>query len=252
MRKICLSNQKGGVGKSTTCVNLAAGLAQCGHQVLLIDTDPQANTTYSTIGHADPPRTIYDVLAGRVAISQAITRAKNIKIDVVPASIELAGAEVELASAIGAQLRLRRSLTGADGLGYDFILIDSPPSLGLLTVNALAAADEIIIPVAGGAYGIRGLAQLLDTIEQVRELLATPQLKVAGILCTLMDHTNVAKDIESTLRQNYGSLVFNTTIPRNVVVEESHTRQQAVLDYAPNSKGALAYQELTSEVLNRG
>jgi chromosome partitioning protein len=252
MSKICFANQKGGVAKSTSCVNLAAGLAKRGHQVLLIDMDPQANATFSTVGFTEPSASIYDVLLGKCSISEAILPAHNMNIDLVPSSIDLAGAEVELVSSIGAQLRLRNTLEIANNLPHDFILIDSPPNLGLLTVNALAASNGVIIPVAGGAYGLRGLAQLLSTIDQIRDHLRTSHLRVLGILVTVADRTNVTRDVEYALRDQYGELVFKTTIPRNVAVEESHTRQQSVLDYEPTSKSAEAYLALVDEVMQRG
>ncbi len=249
MRIISCCNQKGGVSKTTTCVNIAAGLSKRGYHVLLIDIDPQANATSDVIGFAEPDTTIYDVLIGRTAITQAIKRGKHINIDLVPSSIELSGAEVELVNAIGAQTRLRRSLVGLPD--YDYVLIDSPPNLGLLTINALAASGEVIIPVAGGTFALRGLAQLINTIREVRIELESP-VDVLGIVATTIKRTNVSRDIESTLREQFGDLVFKTTVPDNVSVEEAHSRQQSVIDYAPDSKGAAAYIALTNEVIERG
>lgn len=250
MRTIAIANQKGGVGKSTTAVNLAAGLGQAGHKTLLIDLDPQANSTVAAIGWDEPETTVYQVLINDHRPAECIT-ATQLGFDLLPATIDLAGAERELINAMGGQSRLRTMLS-ENPISYDFVLIDAPPSLGFLTVNALSAADEILIPITASFFALRGTQMLLDTINDVKRHLNTPHLKILGILITMTDKTNIAKDVETNLREQFGDLVFTTTIPRNVKVEEAHSRQQSIIHYAPQAAGALAYKELVEEVVNRG
>lgn len=243
-RTIAIANQKGGVGKSTTAINLAAGLAAQGHSTLLIDLDPQANATFAMLGSQEVQPTVYELLIGRASLNQVLVPVRE-NLDVLPSSIDLAGAEVELVSAIGGQVRLRSCLARSD---HAFMVIDAPPSLGLLTINALSSADEVIIPVAAGVFALKGLERLTDTIEQVQQVF-NPELKIKGILCTLYDHTNVARDVVKSLRDHFGALVYETTIPKNVKVEEAHSRQLSVLAYDPESRGARAYQAWLKEVL---
>jgi chromosome partitioning protein len=250
-RIIAVANQKGGVGKTTTTVNLAAGLARKGRRVLLIDLDPQSNATFAIMGETEPEATVYDVLMGKVGLSKA-TLKTEMEINLLPSTIDLAGAEIELVSAIGGQVRLRTRLQENETAGYDFILIDAPPSLGFLTINALAAASEVLVPITVSVFALKGLERLWRTIEQVKQNLGAPNLKVNGILCTMTDHTNVAKDIETVLRQQFKELVFNATIPKNIKIEEAHSWRQSIFTYAPNAPGAQAYAQLVEEVLNRG
>lgn len=248
MLKITIANQKGGVGKSTTSVNLAAGLARAGYQVLLIDADPQANSTFSVIGPTVPDLTLYQLLLTEASVAQ-VSQSTLMGFDLIPSSIDLAGAEIELISTIGGQLRLNNKLSHV--MMYDYVLIDAPPSLGLLTVNALAAADRIVVPVNTSIYALAGVAKLLSTIEQVRENLRSP-ISLMGFVCTMVDNTNVSKDVEETLREQFGSLVFESSIPKNVKIEEAHSRQQTVFEFAPTASGSVAYEKLVKEVIERG
>lgn len=247
MRTIAIANQKGGVGKTTTAVNLAAGLGRAGHKTLLIDLDPQANTTFAAIGHKEPALTIYDLLIDGHTPGDIIIRAENLGVDLIPSDINLAGAEVELISEIGGQMVLRTRLAGLEG--YDFVIIDAPPSLGLMTINALAAADEVIIPVSVSIFALKGIMQLERTIEQVQRRLHREDLRILGVLCTMHDHTNVAIDIEAAIRERFGTLTFETVIPKNVRLEEAHSRAQSIFSHAPNSTGAKAYQLFVEEVI---
>jgi chromosome partitioning protein len=248
MKTFVVSNQKVGVGKTTTAVNLAIGLAAHGQRTLLVDLDPQANATYATLGAMEPGPTIYHVLIGKASLRDAIRPSDHDGLDILPADIDLAGAEVDLLSAIGGQTRLRAALSQGEAT-YDDVIIDTPPSLGLLTINALAAADEVIIPVSVSLFAMKGMAQLQETITRVRESLDRPALHVCGILPTLYDHTKVAQEVVRTLYQHFPAQVFHTVIPKNVKVEEVYSHQASLYEYAPRSKGALAYARFVKEVI---
>ncbi|MFO7698010.1 MAG: AAA family ATPase [Anaerolineae bacterium] len=248
MHIYALSNQKGGVGKTTTAVNLATGLARRGQRVLVIDLDPQANATYALSGSRILQHTVYGLLIGRQPLERVRIHAPQDGLDLLPADIDLAGAEVDLLSAIGGQTRLRSVLARLPS-PYDYVIIDTPPSLGLLTINALAASEAVIIPVSVSLFALKGLAQLQDTISRVRQGLSHPDLRVLGILPTLYDHTRVAREVVRTLQDHFPGQVFSTVIPRNVQVEEAHRRPGALYDYAPRSKGAEAYERFVEEVI---
>jgi chromosome partitioning protein len=247
MHIYAIANQKGGVGKTTTALNLAAGLARQGQRTLLIDLDPQANATYALLGSRALDATVYDMLLGAKAFAKVRQETPQPGLDLLPADIDLAGAEVDLLSAIGGQTRLRAALSQTSS--YDYILIDTPPSLGLLTINALAASEAVLIPVSASLFALKGLAQLQETIAKVKTGLDQPTLRVLGILPTLCDRTRASREVLATLRKHFAQQVFATTIPKNVTVEEAHGRGASLFAYAPHSKGALAYQQLVKEVL---
>ena len=252
MRRIVIANQKGGVAKTTTAVNLATGLSRVGKQTLLIDVDPQANATFAVLGQEPDTDSTYDLIIRDAPLSQVIRRTQQPNLDIVASNIDLAGAEIELISKVGGQTRLRTKINEeADNLPYDFIIIDAPPSLGFLTINALAASEEVLIPVPSSVFALNGIQRLEETIKLVRRDLGCPNLRVSGVVCTMVENTNVAKDVRSEIDGHFGALVFRTTIPKTVKVEESHSRNQSIFEYAPGSSAAEAYQQLVQEVINR-
>ncbi len=241
-------NQKGGVGKTTTAVNLSAALAER-RRILLVDLDPQANAS-SGLGVQRPPRTVYDVLSGRVSARQALVRTMHPNLAVLPASADLAGAAVELDATTDNLLLLSRSLIGVRPT-FDFIVVDAPPSMGALTLNALAAADHLIIPLQCEYYALEGIAGMMDTVERVRGSL-NRELRILGILLTMFDsRTKLSQQVEENVRRHFRREVFRTVIPRSVRLAEAPSYGQAVLEYAPMSSGALAYQSLAEEVIDR-
>lgn len=252
MRKIVIANQKGGVGKTTTAVNLAVGLAKAGQRVLLADLDPQANTTFALMGPKEPKATAYDVLINNLALGEVIISTNEERLDLLPSDIDLAGAEVELITEIGGQTRFKTKLVESGDLAYDFLVIDTPPSLGLLTINALAAVEEVFVPVSASVFALKGLTQLEKTIEKVRVNLQCPNLRISGALVCMYDYTNVSRDVLAAIQKRFGEATFKTVIPKNVKLEEAHSRAQSIFTYAPHSKGAEAYALFTEEVIRRG
>jgi chromosome partitioning protein len=248
MRKIVIANQKGGVAKTTTAVNLATGLARAGRKTLLIDMDPQANATFAVLGSQPVAISTYDLLIHDRPIDEVIRPTSQPELEIVPSHIDLAGAEVELISRVGGQTRLRTKLGEAE-LDYAYVLIDAPPSLGFLTINALAAADEVFIPVSISVFAFNGIAMLQDTIRQVRRELNCPNLHVSGVLCTMYDNTNIARDVLVEIQNYFQTLTFQTVIPKNVKIEEAHSRAESIFTYAGDSKGAEAYRDLVKEVI---
>jgi len=248
-RVYALTNQKGGVGKTTTTISVGVYLAASGRKVLVVDADPQANATSSLgIDKGALTRSIYDVLVGGMLMEQVITLTKRLGLDLVPSSPALAGAGVELVNMFARERRLQRALKPLRER-YDYILIDSPPSLGLLTINALTAADGVIIPIQCEYLALEGLTQLLHTVELVQRNLNS-RLTVRGMLLTMYDaRTNLSKQVVDEVQTHFANLVFKTIIPRSVRLSEAPSHGETILSYAPDSAGARAYQALTAELL---
>jgi len=251
-RIYCFANQKGGVAKTTTAVNLGAYLAAAGRRVLVVDTDPQGNATTS-LG-ADPRAltvSLYNVLIEGAPIQQALTLTDRVGLDLVPSNTDLAGAEIELARIMAREQLLARALRPVLEQ-YDYILIDQPPSLGLLTINGLTATTHgVVIPVQCEYLALEGLSLLMKTIQQVREIL-NERLTIAGVVLTMYDsRTNLGQQVVEEVQSYFPNEVFQTIIPRNVRLSEAPSYGQTILSYAPNSAGALAYQALAKEFIMR-
>lgn len=251
-RIFAFANQKGGVGKTTTTINLGAYLAGAGRKVLLVDGDPQGNAT-TCIGY-DPRRveaTLYDVLIDHFPAQQAILPTERPQLEILPANVDLAGAEVEMTSMMGREHLLARTLLPLRS-SYDYIFIDSPPSLGLLTINALTAASSgVIVPVQCEYLALEGLSLLLNTIQQVRDIL-NPNLDVVGVVLTMFDgRTNLSQQVVEEVTRFFPNKVFNTQIPRNIRLSEAPSHGQTILSYAPESAGGRAYAALAAEFLQR-
>jgi chromosome partitioning protein len=246
-----IANQKGGVGKTTTAVNVAACVADAGHETLLVDLDPQCNATVALGLEKDLSPNAYEVLAGEVTLDQAARETAIPMLSVVPSTLELAGANVELPRLPDSELRLREEL-GDVRDRFLFTILDCPPSLGPLTVNALVAADRVIVPVQTEYFALEGLAGLLDTLSLIKREL-NPRLTVAGMVLTMHDaRTRLARDVERELRDHFPELVFDAVIPRTVRVGEAPSYGVPVTRHAPRSSGSIAYLKLAKEVAARG
>jgi len=261
-RVMVVANQKGGVGKTTTTVNVAAALAQVGQRVLVIDLDPQGNaSTALSIDHRRGVLSAYEVLVEGAGLADVATPAPDLPgLFVVPATIDLAGAEIELVSVVARESRLDRAIRADPRVGgvqageerYDFVLIDCPPSLGLLTLNAFVAGAEMLIPIQAEYYALEGLGQLLETVDMVRQHL-NQRLTVSTILVTMYDaRTRLAAGVAEEVREHFGDQVLRTSIPRSVRVSEAPSYGQTVMTYDPGSPGALSYLEAAREIVTRG
>ncbi|MGL9729827.1 ParA family protein [Enterococcus sp. DIV0756] len=250
-RIISVANQKGGVGKTTTTVNLGACLAQDGKKVLLIDSDAQGNATSGLgVRKPDVKQDIYDVLVNEVSIKETVIKTPRENLSIVPATLQLAGAEIELTSMMARESRLKSALAEV-GDEYDFILVDCPPSLGHLTINAFTASDAILIPVQCEYYALEGLSQLLNTVRLVQKHF-NPGLEIEGVLLTMYDaRTNLGAEVVEEVRRYFQEKVYDTIIPRNVRLSEAPSHGKPIIDYDPRSKGAEVYQALAKEVLVR-
>ena len=251
-RIIAIANQKGGVGKTTTSVNLSACLAYLGKKVLLVDIDPQGNASSGVgVNKGEVQQCIYDVLIDDVNVKEIILETKVENLHIVPATISLAGAEIELVSTISREVRLKRALQEVQDL-YDYIIIDCPPSLGLLTINSLTASDAIIIPVQCEFYALEGLSQLLSTIRLVQKHL-NKNLAIDGVLLTMFDaRTNLGIQVIEEVKKYFQDKVYKTIIPRNVRLSEAPSHGEPIIIYDPKSRGAEVYLELAKEVIRNG
>ncbi len=255
-RRLAISNQKGGVGKTTTTVNLAAGLARNGLKILVVDLDPQGNaSTALGVEHREGTDSSYELLLGACTPEQVIQRSTaNGNLFCIPATIDLAAVEIELVSKVRREYRLRDALSPEfiKEAGFDYVFVDCPPSLGLLTTNALNAVEEVLIPIQCEYYALEGVNQLLKYITMVQHQL-NPQLHISAILLTMFDgRTKLAEEVSADVRNTFGALVLRNRIPRSVKVSEAPGFGQTVLDYDPGSRGSMAYMDAAKELANRG
>ena len=247
---IAIANQKGGVGKTTTAVNLSAALAEAGKKVLMADLDPQGNTTSGLGGRVNERNSIYDAMMGRTSLQDCIQKTEIKKLRLVGSDIRLAGAEVELVSVNEREFYLKK-LLGPVRNDYDFIFVDCPPSLSLLTLNALAAADTVLVPIQCEYYALEGVTSLMNTIQRVKRTF-NPHLEIEGILLTMLDgRTNLGLQVVDQVKKHFKKMVFATTIPRNVRLGEAPSHGEPICLYDPKSSGAIAYESLARELLAR-
>lgn len=247
---IALANQKGGVGKTTTAVNISACLGKEGYKTLLIDLDPQGNATQGIgFDKSKLNRTVYDILSNDYPITAIIKPSSYPNLYLAPSNRELAGAEIELVEVDNRESKLKEKVLPIKDK-FDFIIIDCPPALGLLTVNGLVCAEKVIIPLQCEYYALEGLGELLQTVLRIRENF-NPKLKILGIVLTMFQHTNLSRQVENDVRTHFKNIVFQTVIPRNVTLSEAPSYGKPVIYYDEKSSGALAYIKLTKEILDR-
>jgi chromosome partitioning protein len=253
MKIVAIANQKGGVGKTTTAVNLGAALAEIGHRILIIDLDPQANATSSFGLQAVEQTSLYEPLLGGASITERIFPTEREGLFIVPSDLDLAGAEVEIARMPNHLTRLAETLQPlhADAT-FDFVLLDCPPSLGILMTNALAAADELLTPIQCEYFALEGLVKIVRLIEQVRDSGTNKRLELGGIVMTMFDaRTNLSEQVVAEVRQHFGERVYQTVIPRSVRLSEAPSFGKSILEYAPSGSAAEAYRALAREFIHR-
>jgi chromosome partitioning protein len=247
---LAIANQKGGVGKTTTAINLSAALAMRGRSVLLVDLDPQANSSITFLDVRSLHRSMYDVLTGRAALADIIQPSPVPRLDVAPARIGLAKLEGQLVSEIDAHYRLKDRLTTIKDR-YEFVVVDTPPALGLITVNALVAATHLLIPVQSSYFALEGTDDLLETVDRIRAR-PNPDLKLLGAVITLHDkRTTLSRDVHKAVTEVFGGRVFETTISKSIRLEESPAHRESIFTFAPQSSGAYEYYKLCEEVIER-
>jgi len=253
MRIVALANQKGGVGKTTTAVNLGAALAELGHRILLIDLDPQANATSSFGLQGADETSLYDPLLGGASITEKILPTRRDGLFIVPADIDLAGAEVEIARMPNHLTRLAETLKPLQhDSTFDFVLLDCPPSLGILMSNALAAADELLTPIQCEYFALEGLVKIVRLVEQVRDSGANRRVEISGIVMTMFDRrTNLSAQVVAEVREHFAQRVYETVIPRSVRLSEAPSFGKSILEYEPNGAAAIAYRALAREFIQR-
>ncbi len=249
---LAIMNQKGGVGKSTTAVNLAAALGERKYKVLVVDFDPQGNTTSGLgVDKQSIEESVYDVILNNVDAGSAILGTTSQRVFLLPSTIHLAGAETELVSVIAREMRLKDALAGVRD-SFDYVLIDCPPSLGILTINALTACDELLIPIQCEFYALEGVTKLLESMKMVKAHL-NPDLDIFGVLMTMYDsRTSLSKQVAEEVKNYFGDKMFKTMIPRNVRLSEAPSYGMSIIEYDKSSKGAEAYRDLAKEVIKRG
>lgn len=252
VRTIVVANQKGGVGKTTTAINLSASLAELNQKVLIIDMDPQGNTTSGLgIEKDEVENTVYELLLGECSIEEAIKESEYENLSVLPSNIDLAAAEIELVGIEEKEFILRRALNQVKE-NYDFVLIDCPPSLSMLTINAMCAADTVLVPIQCEYYALEGLSQLIHTIELVKDRL-NPDLEMEGVVFTMYDaRTNLSLQVVENVKNNLGQSIYKTIIPRNIRLAEAPSHGMPITKYDAKSTGAESYRMLAEEVIHRG